>query len=588
MALDGAFLYCLRQELVDSLPDARVDKVHQPSREELILSLRTRAGVKKLYLSARANSPRVHFTEIPLENPASPPMFCMLLRKRLSGGRLIAIRQPGLERALYFDLDCVNELGEIVRLTLAVEIMGRHSNIILIDAGGVVVDAIKRVDLEMSSVRPVLPGLPYSPPPAEAGKQDLSQCTPEELLSCALAGRDAPFSKALLAASHGLSPLICREIAHYATRGADTPAHSLTSEEQDRARFYIARVKAAFETGEGRVPYILYKEQNVPLDFSFLPITQYGLSAVGREMESFSALLDAFYAQRDQAERTKQRAHDMLRVLTNASERTARKLGHQRQELAKSGDREKYRIYGDLIHANMHSIPKGASRAELVNYYDPDCGMLAVPLDPALSAAQNAQKYYKEYRKAQTAERVLAEQIAQGEEELAYIDTVFDALSRAVTLRELNELREELAAGGYLRLQRGRQKPPAPLGPMEFLSDDGFPILVGRNNVENDRLTLRTARGSDIWFHTKNIPGSHVIVVTGGRTPPDRTLEQAAVLAAFHSKAAGSQQVPVDYTEARNVKKPAGAKPGMVIYETNRTAYVTPDPALVERLRKKA
>ena len=586
MALDGAFLHCLRGELVNSLPDARVDKVHQPSREELVISMRTRAGTKKLYLSARANSPRVHFTDIPLENPASPPMFCMLLRKRLTGGRLIAIRQPGLERALYFDLDCVDELGDVVRLTLAVEIMGRHSNIILVDGGGTVVDAIKRVDLDMSSVRPVLPGLPYSPPPAETGKRDLSLCTPEELLDAALAGRDIPFSKALLAASHGLSPLICREVSHYATRGMDTTARALTEGERDRARFSLSRIKAAFETGEGRTPYILYKGEGAPLDFSFLPITQYGLSAVGREMESFSALLDAFYAQRDQAERTKQRAHDMLRVLTNASERTARKLANQREELAKSGDREKYRIYGDLIHANLHAIPKGAACAELVNYYDPDCAKITVPLDPALSAAQNAQKYYKEYRKAQTAERVLAEQIAQGEEELAYIDTVFDALSRAVTLRELNELREELAAGGYLRLQRSKQKPPPPLGPMEFVSDDGFPILVGRNNVENDRLTLRTARGSDMWFHTKNIPGSHVVVMTGGQTPPDRTLEQAAILAAYHSKAVSSQQVPVDYTEIRNVKKPAGAKPGMVIYETNRTAYVTPDPVLVERLKK--
>ena len=587
MALDGAFLHCLREELEDSLPDARVDKVHQPSREELIISMRTRAGTKKLYFSARANSPRVHFTDIPLENPASPPMFCMLLRKRLTGGRLIGIRQPGLERALYFDLDCVDELGDIVRLTLAVEIMGRHSNIILIDGDGMVVDAIKRVDLEMSSVRPVLPRLLYSPPPAESEKKDLSLCTPDELLASAMAGRDIPFSKALLGVSHGLSPLLCREVSHYATRGSDTTAHSLTEGEQDRARFFLARIKATFETGEGRTPYILYKGEGAPLDFSFLPIAQYGLSAVGREMESFSALLDAFYAQRDQAERTRQRAQDILRVLTNASERTARKLGHQREELARSGDREKYRIYGDLIHANMHAIPRGAGSAELVNYYDPDCALVTVPLDPSLSAAQNAQKYYKEYRKAQTAERVLAEQIAQGEEELAYFDTVFDALSRAVTLRELGELREELAAGGYLRLQRGKQKPPPPLGPMEFVSDDGFPILVGRNNMENDKLTLRTARGSDVWFHTKNIPGSHVVVLTSGRVPPDRTLEQAAVLAALHSKAAASRQVPVDYTEVRNVKKPSGAKPGMVIYETNRTAYVTPDPALAQRLRKK-
>lgn len=586
MALDGAFLSCLREELTAGLPDARVDKIHQPSREELIIALRTRSGNKKLYLSARANSPRAHFTDIPLENPAAPPMFCMLLRKRITGGRLITIRQPGLERALYFDLDCVDDLGDIVRLTLAVEIMGRHSNIILIDGSGMVVDSIKRVDMEMSSVRPVLPGLPYSPPPAAAGRLDLSAVSPADFLSAMEQGPDYPMSKALLNTAHGLSPLICREAAHLASRGRDPRISEMTGENRERLLFYLSRVKSAVETGENRKPYLLLHLDGSPLDFSFMPITQYGLDALGREMESFSALLDAFYAQRDAGERMKQRAHDILRVLTNLSDRTSRKLGHQREELARSGDRETLRIYGDLINANLHAIPRGVSSAQLIDYYDPDCGTITVPLDPSLSAAQNAQKYYKDYRKAQTAEQILQRQIAQGEEELRYFDTVFDALSRAATWRELGELREELAAGGYLRLQRGRQKPPAPLGPIRFRSEDGFAILVGRNNVQNDRLTLRTARGGDIWFHTKNIPGSHVLVITGGQTPPDRTLEQAAILAALHSKAAGSVQVPVDYTEARNVRKPAGAKPGMVIYDSNRTAYVNPDPSLAARLRE--
>ena len=586
MALDGALLSCLREELTARLPDARVDKIHQPSREELIVSLRHRGGTEKLYLSARANSPRVHFTDIPLENPASPPMFCMLLRKRLTGGRLTEIRQEGLERALYFTFECLNELGDRVLLTLAVEIMGRHSNIILIDQEGLVVDAIKRVDVEMSSVRPVLPGLRYSPPPAAAGRLDLSRSEPEGFLPALSRGKNEPLSKALLSTAHGLSPLICREASHYACRGRDTAAHELGEEEKDRLLFFLRRIRAAILTGEKRVPYFLYRSDGTPLDFSFVPIAQYGLSAVGREMESFSALLDAFYAQRDAAERSRQRAHDMLRVLTNASDRLTRKIAHQREELTRSGDRDKWRIWGDLINANLAAIPHGAASAELVDYYDPGCRTVTVPLDPALSAARNAQKYYKEYRKAQNAEKILQEQIEKGEQELEYIDTVFDALSRASTLRELNELREELVEGGYLRRQASKQKPPKPLGPMEFLSEDGFRILVGRNNVQNDRLTLKTARGSDIWFHTKNIPGSHVIVLTEGRTPPERTLEQAAILAALHSRAADSRQVPVDYTEVRHVRKPAGARPGMVIYDTNRTAYVTPDRLLAQRLRK--
>ena len=399
-------------------------------------------------------------------------------------------------------------------------------------------------------------------------------------------GRDAPLEQALLGISHGLSPLVCREMAHLALRGRTAPVRELTQEERERLVFFLGRLRETVLTGMRRVPYMLLKPDGTPLDYSFLPVTQYGLSATGREMASFSALLDAFYAQKDAAERMKQRSHDILRVLTNVSERTSRKIQNQRRELEKSGRRDEKRIWADLINANLYQIKKGAAFADLVNYFDPDCGTMRVPLDPALSPAQNAQKYYKDYRKARTAETVLAEQIAAGERELQYIDTVFDALSRAESMRELSELREELAAGGYLRLQRGRQKPPPPTKPLAFRSDDGFTILVGRNNVQNDRLTTKMARGGDIWMHTKNIPGSHVLVVTEGRIPPERTLEQAAVLAATHSRAAGSAQVPVDYTEARHVKKPAGAKPGMVIYETNRTAYVTPDASLADRLRQ--
>lgn len=474
-----------------------------------------------------------------------------------------------------------------MRLTLAVEIMGRHSNVILVDGEGLVVDAIKRVDLEMSSVRPVLPGLRYEAPPAETGRLDISQCRPEDFLEALGKGGDAPLEQALLGISHGLSPLVCREVAHLALRGPGAaPVSGLTPEERERLVFFLGRLQETVLTGVRRVPYMLLKPDGTPLDYSFLPITQYGLSATGREMASFSALLDAFYAQKDAAERMKQRSHDILRVLTNVSERTSRKIQNQRRELEKSGRRDEKRIWADLINANLYQIEKGAAFADLVNYFDPDCGTMRVPLDPALSPAQNAQKYYKDYRKARTAETVLAEQIAAGERELQYIDTVFDALSRAESMRELSELREELAVGGYLRLQRGRQKPPPPTKPLAFRSDDGFTILVGRNNVQNDRLTTKMARGGDIWMHTKNIPGSHVLVVTEGRIPPERTLEQAAVLAATHSRAAGSAQVPVDYTEARHVKKPAGAKPGMVIYETNRTVYVTPDASLADRLRQ--
>lgn len=587
MALDGAFLACLRRELTEALPDARVDKIHQPSKEELVLLFRFRGGSERVYMSARANSPRVHLTHIVPENPAAPPMFCMLLRKRLTGGHLIGIRQNGWERALYFDFDCVNELGDIVRLTLAVEIMGRHSNIILIDENGVVVDAIKHVDSEMSSVRPVLPGLRYELPPCAADGCDLSLCEPTLPAELVRRGPSLPLAKALLTCVHGLSPLVCREVAYQTLRGKDKRSDELTEDEMQRLTFYLKRVKETVETGQRLVPYTLRDLKGAPLEYSFMLITQYGLTAVGREMPTFSAVLDEFYEEKDATERRRQRAQDILRVLTNATDRTARKLELQRQELARSVNRDEYRVQADLINANIGQIPKGTASAELVNYYDPECRTATVHLDPALSAAQNAQKYYKLYRKAQTAERVLAEQIAAGEEELQYLDSVFDALSRAVTFRELGELREELAAQGYLKLPRGRQKMPAAQGPLRFCSDDGFVILVGRNNVQNDQLTLKTARGSDWWFHVKAAAGSHVIVVSDGQQPPDRTLSQAAILAATHSKAADSAQVAVDYTQAKNVKKPTGAKPGRVIYVEYQTAFVTPDKALAQRLAAK-
>ena len=574
MALDGAFLHCLRDELRLSLQESRIDKIHQPSKEELVFAMRGRNGTEKLYLSARVNSPRVQLTAVSLENPATPPPFCMLLRKRLTGARLVDVRQPGLERVLYFDFDALNELGDTVRLTVAAELMGRHSNLILIGEGDRIVDAIKRVDLSMSPIRPILPGAPYLPPPSDASRYDALLCEPSELADVVLQS-GLPTDKALQSAVQGFSPLICREIAHR------------VGEEVSRERLAeaIGRVREALQPNGRRVPYLLYRPDGSPLEFSFLPITQYGLDATGREAPTFSALLDDFYAEKDAAERMRRCAHDITRTLTTVTERLIRKLDNQRRELAASGEREQKRLYADLINANLHAIPKGASSVDLMNYYDENCAMLTVPLDPSLPAARNAQKYYKEYRKAKTAEEILQQQIALGENELLYLESVSDALSRAKDSRDLEELRRELEQSGYLHAKKDKRRAAPPTKPLSFRSDDGFTILVGRNNVQNDQLTTRTAKGSDWWFHTKNIPGSHTVILTDGVEPPETTLRQAAILAATHSKAAASAQVPVDYTQIRHVKKPSGAKPGMVIYENNRTVYVTPDTALCERLR---
>lgn len=575
MALDGAFLRHIKQELEDALLGFRVEKIYQPAKDEIVLSMRGQGGAQKLLMSAKADSPRVHLTGFAPENPQTPPMLCMLLRKRLAGAKLRAIRQPQLERLLMFDFDATDELGDRVSLTLAVEIMGKYSNVILIDDTDIIIDALKRVDASMSSQRLVLPGLPYEMPPAQDKPCVLD--TPAEAIIKRLDSldRDMALHKALLQNIQGVSPIVCRELEHLTGRGVDITVKTMTAEHRQRLSFFLNRLSGIIRETSG-TPHMVCELKGKPLDFSFTDIVQYGTAAQIKRPERFSSLLDSFYFERDRADRMKNKAHDLLKLLANASDRLSRKINTQQAELQKCADREPLRVCGDLIQANLYRIEKGAPFADLENFYEENSPTLRVKLNPALSASQNAQKYYKEYRKAKTAEQVLAVQIEKAQEELQYIDTVFDALSRAQTERELSEIRQELIEQGYVKKARGKQKTPAALPPLQFTSSEGFAILVGRNNRQNDKLTLRTANNNDIWFHTKNIPGSHTVIVTDGKTPGEATILQAAQLAAYHSRAKDSAQVPVDYTQIRHVSKPQGAKPGMVIYKNNKTLYVTP------------
>ena len=584
MALDGAFLRHLKKEITDRALGARVDKIYQPNKEELVFLLRTRQEAFKLLLSARANSPRIHFTQYAPENPKVPPMLCMLLRKRLSGAKLVEVRQPGLERLLYLDFDAANELGDKVRLSLVIEIMGKYSNIILVDGQGKIVDALKRVDEEMSSQRLVQPGLAYELPPAQ-NKPCMLECQPEEIVEAIVhQPKNQSLNKGILNALQGLSPVVCREIEHQVGRGQELFTRDLTQEQRERLRFFLERLFTTVRDTAGE-PYMVTKIKGKPMEFSFLNIVQYGTLASVSRWEDFSSLLDEFYEERDRQDRMRVKAQDLLRLLANASERLSRKINLQRGELARSEDREHLRVCGDLINANLYRIERGSAFADLENFYDEN-RLMRVKLDPALNATQNAQKYYKEYRKAKTAQQVLGEQIAQAEQELLYVDSVFDCLSRAQSESELNEIRQELREEGYLKAVRDKRKPPAPLAPLEFVSSEGFRILVGRNNRQNDKLTLKQANNNDIWLHTKNIPGSHTIIVTGGRQPGDATLKEAAMLAAYHSRAKDSSQVPGDYTQVRYVSKPQGAKPGMVIYVHYQTLFVTPQHELTEKLKK--
>ncbi len=572
MALDGLFLRHIKNEIQQQALGARVSQIYQPNREELVFALRTFGGNKKLLLSARANSPRVNFCTATPENPAQPPMFCMLLRKRIGGGKLVDVRQMGSDRVLFLDFDCVNELGDSVKITVVCEIMGMYSNIIIVNSDGIIIDALKRVDLTMSSKRLVLPNLKYEPPQPQ-DKLNLLEHTPEQIADKIRSCKDdVPLNKAVLNVVEGVSPIVCRELEYRVLEGT---TNRLDGVLLDKLLKELAALKKTCQNCTGK-PYLIYREDGKPLDFCFLPIEQYSGYAQAQELDSFSALLEGFYSVRDSRERMRVKSQSLVKLLTNVRERIARKLSKQHTELLQCTNREQLRICGDLLQANLYRITKGAPFVEVENFYDENNSVIKIKLNPAISPAANAQKYYKDYQKAKNAEAVLTEQIQKGNQELEYIESVLDTVLRAETEKDLSQIRQELTEQGYLHIKKSKQKPPAALPPYEFISSDGFKILVGRNNKQNDKLTLKTASKNDMWLHTKDIHGSHTIIISDGKKISDAAITEAARLAAYHSKAQNSSQVPVDYTLVRYVSKPAGAKPGMVIYVNNKTVYVTP------------
>lgn len=582
MPLDGVFLSQLTKEVADKIVGGRVDKIHQPARETVVISMRAQGGNHKLLLCASASNPRMHFTALPQDNPKSPPMFCMLMRKHLTGAKLLEVRQLGLDRVVHFKFETTNELGDRVVLTLAAEIMGRHSNVILVDQNNRVIDAVKRVTDEMSRVRPVLPGIGYTLAPAQP-RLSIFTAAPGEIADRVIQSQET-LSKALSKALEGMSPLVCREIAFHVDRNGEAAAGQMNEEQMTRLKFYLSRLSDMLNAGE-TTPTMLLDTSGKPKDFSYMDIHQYGHTMVGRGYDTYSELLDTFYSERDRIDKVHQRSADLFKLLVNLNDRLARKLTAQREELRASTEREKLKIYGDLLSSNLHLLEKGMKVARVENYYD-GCKPVEIPLDIMLTPAQNAQKYYIAYRKADTAEKKLRALIEQGEAELVYLDTVFDELSRASLESELTAIRAELASQGYVRsvVRRGMKEEKLP--PLRYVSEDGFTIYCGRNNLQNDRLTLKDSRKSDIWFHTQKIPGSHVVVVSQGQKVPDRTLEQAAVIAAYHSKGRGAGKVAVDYTEIRNVWKHPSGKPGLVLYEPYTTAVVESDGELVERLAR--
>ena len=577
MAFDGVMMHYVKEEIKSVALDARVRQIHQPNRDELVIALRTKNGNKKLLVSSRANSPRICFTEHSIENPATPPMLCMLLRKRLGGAKLVDVRQIELERIMFLDFIATNELGDKVKLTLCVEIMGKYSNIILIDENDNIVDALKRVDFTMSTQRLVLPNIKYELPPKQ-DKLCILECSGRDIVEKAInTPSEMRLSKALLSAMQGVSPIITRELEYMV--GVDSN-RELTVIDKLKLIEKVDKLKEYIVSGE-KSPTMMIKPEGKPFDISFMDIMQYGEMASKKRFLDFSTLLDSFYYERDKAERMKVKGQDLLRLCSNIQDKLCRKIAVQEKELKDSLNRDKLRKKGDLLQANMYKMVRGQSFIDVEDYYDNN-KIVRIKLSPTLNPSQNVQKYYKDYRRAKTREEMLTVQIAKAKAELQYISAVQESLGRAESERELTEIRQELVDEGYLknRNPKGRNKALKLLPPKEYTSSDGFTIYVGRNNKQNDKLTLKTARNYDMWLHTKDIPGSHVIIVSDNREITDTAILEAASLAAYNSKAKESDNVPVDYTIVKNVSKPSGAKPGMVIYVNNKTVYVTPKESI--------
>ena len=564
MAFDAFYLSAVLEE-IRALGEARVDKIHQPSRDAVIIHLRGQENRAKLLINPNPAAPRLHLTTANPENPAEPPMFCMLLRKHLMGARLVEVTQPPMERAATFTFDCIDEMGDPVQKRLVAELMGRTCNLYLLGGDGRIIDCLRRIGLDESAKRPALPGLHYQEPEPVA-KQNPNECNYVNLLC--KAGADILVDR-LMDELGGLSPLVCREAALFATGDTDVRVEGLDAEAvgEKLELFFHEHLNHG-------APYFYAAPDGTPKQFAFCPIRQYGTYSQG---ESFSALLDSFYTLRDRKDAMRQKSQAVRKTVSNLCQRLTRKLAIQEKELAATYDRERLRQLGDIVTANIHKITKGQTVLFAEDFYDEDMKTIEIQLSPILSPQQNAAKFYKDYTRMKNAEKELTRQMEIARDELHYLRSVLDELNRASTEQELEEIRQELQSGGYIKADTGKRRvKQGKLPPMRFESTDGYPIYVGRNNRQNDELTFKLARKDDIWLHASKVHGSHVIISCGGTTPPDDTVTQAAQLAAYYSETTAGQNIPVDVTPVKQVKKVPSAKPGMVIYHSYRTVIVNP------------
>ena len=566
MAFDAFFLSAVLEEVRDRCIGARVDKIHQPSRDALILHLRCKEGREKLLFAANPTAPRLHLTTSSPENPPEPPMFCMLLRKHLMGAKIADITQIPMERCAVFTFDCTDEMGFPVQKRLVAELMGRTCNLYLLSPEGRIIDCLRRIGLDESAKRAALPGLNYQDPEPITKQNPAEDVDYVNLLTAP--GADV-IADRLMDVFGGLSPLVCREAALFATGSTDARIDPLTVDT-------VAEKLQLFfhEHLRHPKPYLYTLPDGTPKQFAFCPIRQYGSCTEG---ESFGSLLDQFYTVRDRKDAMRQKSQSVRKTVQNLCTRLKKKLAIQEKELEATYDRERLRQLGDIVTANIHRIVKGQTTIECEDFYDENMALIQIPISPILSPQQNAAKFYKDYAKLKNAEKELTRQIELGETELYYLNSVLEELNRAQTDAELEEIKRELQEGGYLRAESGKKKiKAAKLAPMRFESTDGYPIYVGRNNRQNEELTFKLARKDDIWCHASKVHGSHVIISCGGTTPPDDTITQAAQLAAYYSETTGGQNIPVDVTPVKQVKKIPGGKPGMVIYHSYKTVIANP------------
>ncbi len=597
MPFDAGVMSAVVMQLREFALGARIEKVYQPERDEIILNIRSKNGSKRLLLSACPGSSRVGFITSDRENPQNPPMFCMLLRKHLSGGYITDVKQIGFDRAMEISLVSTDELGYQSEKYLICEIMGTYSNIILLDKDRKIMSVMHPVGIGTTNKRQVLIGFKYENPDQQEGKINVLDIDVAgftlKLREDIASGMTTAGDKYLISRYSGLSPLIAREIVYRASKSTNTPINQC---DETALWFNFNSVISAVKSNTFS-PCLISDKNNKVIDYSFFDIRQYGPNALIKKYDDISILLDEFYLERDKSERIKRRGQDILKLLTNAQTRIQRKTELQLASLEESKNLDKWKLYGDLITSNMYQLKKGMDKATLVNYFDENMPEVEVPLDTRYTPAQNAQAYYKKYNKAKSAMIMLEKQIAESEKENRYIESVFESLTKAETESDLNEIREELLLSGYGKklesLGRSsfnkKMKNKKTFTPMKFITSDGYEVLCGKNNLQNDYITTRIADKNDIWFHVKNAPGSHVLLRCAGidDDPPASTFTDCAIIAAYFSSEKEKPQTAVDYTKIRYVKKPAGSKPGFVIYEKNYTAYVTPDKEYVESLLQK-